>query len=168
MNRPQPDEFGSFFKGYIDAVNDNPLNELEAQLTDFPRFLSSIPEQKHDFAYAEGKWTLKEVLGHMLDTERIMTYRLLRFSRKDSTVLPGFEEDDYVRNSTYRHREFEGLIEEFKAVRQANLFLFKSLSDEQLDLRGTASNNPLSVRALLFIIAGHLKHHKRVIQERYL
>ncbi|MBC7912923.1 MAG: DinB family protein [Pyrinomonadaceae bacterium] len=168
MKRPQPDEYGSFHKTYIDLAPDDVLTELENQLNDFPEFMSSIPQHKHEFAYAEGKWTLKELLGHMLDTERIMTYRLLRFSRNDSTALQGFEEDEYVLNSTYRHRKFAELVDEFKAVRFANLFLFKSLSDEQLNRRGTASNLPVSVRVLLFIIAGHLNHHKRIIQERYL
>lgn len=168
MNRPQPDEFIPYQQKYIDSVSDDVLAELRNQVETFSNFLESIPSDKHNFAYAGGKWTVKELLGHVIDTERIMAYRLLRFSRKDATPLPGFEENDYVQNSNFSDQKFNDLIEEFKAVRTANLFLFKSLTDEQINLRGIASDNTVTVRALLYVIAGHVNHHKMIIEERYL
>lgn len=168
MKRPQPDEYSAFQKAYIDKVSDDPLQEIETQSITFPQFLRAIPEEKIDYAYAEGKWTLKEMLGHIIDTERILTYRLLRIARNDSTGLPGFEEDDYVKNSHFKDQDFGLMIEEFRTLRKANLFLYNSLNEEELQRKGLANGNPTSVRALLFIIAGHMQHHKLVIEERYL
>ena len=168
MNRPQPDEYGEFYKGYIDSVNDDVMTELETQATEIPVFFRSIPKEKADFAYAEGKWTVKQLLGHIIDTERIMAYRLLRISRNDSTPLPGFEENDFVKYSNFSNQSFGTLIDEFEAVRKANLFLIGSLTEDQLNRKGTASGLPISVRALLFIMAGHAKHHCKVVSERYL
>ena len=168
MKRPQADEYGLFYKGYIDCVGDDVLSELVDQLVSFPEFLRSVPIRKVDYAYAEGKWTLKELLGHIIDTERIMSYRLLRFARNDSTALPGFEENSYVQNAHFGEQDFNTMIDEFASVRKANLYLFKSLKEEELQRMGRASDAPLSVRALLFIIAGHLKHHRKIIEERYL
>ncbi|WP_423146595.1 DinB family protein [Rubrolithibacter danxiaensis] len=168
MKRPEPTEYSPFHAGYIERANDNILEELEQQATAIPDFLRSIPEEKHDFSYAPDKWTLKQLVGHLTDTERIMAYRLLRFSRKDSTPLPGFEENFYVDNSNFLNSSFYELADEFAAVRQGNLFLFRSLKDEQLDLYGEANGNALSVRALLFILSGHLKHHVQIIKDRYL
>lgn len=167
MKRPQADEFGAFYKGYIDAVDDDVIAEINQQETTLPE-LMRINSAKANFAYAEGKWTLKELLGHMIDTERIMAYRLLRVSRNDTTPLPGFEENQYVAFSEHRNANFEKLIQEFEVVRKSTLFLIDSLSEEQLNYRGTASGYPVSGRALVFIIAGHLKHHIGVVRERYL
>ena len=168
INRPQPDEYGSFFGRYVNEVSGNVLMELESQLPEVGNFLYSIPANKYNYAYAEGKWTVKELVGHLIDTERIMAYRVLRFSRKDSTNLSGFEENDFVLNSTFKTRDLTDLIEEFIAVRKSNLYLIKALTPEQLDLTGIASNNKISVRALVFIIAGHLIHHIKILKERYL
>ncbi|MEJ6981058.1 DinB family protein [Pedobacter sp. P351] len=168
MKRPQPEDYNSFYQNYIDTVNDDVVSELADQLTSFPEFLGRVPVEKTDYAYAPGKWTLKEVLGHIIDTERIMAYRLLRFSRNDSIPLAGFEENNYVKNAHFRKEDFNTMIEEFKAVRNANLFLFRSLTEEELERKGEANNSALSVRALLFIMSGHVKHHQKVIEERYL
>lgn len=168
MKRPQPEEYNSFYQNYIDTVGDDVVSELANQLTSVPEFLGLVPTEKTDYAYAPGKWTLKEVLGHIIDTERIMSYRLLRFSRNDSTPLAGFEENNYVKNAHFANEDFNTMIEEFKAVRKANLFLFRSLTEEELQRKGEANNSLLSVRALLFIMAGHVKHHQKVIEERYL
>lgn len=167
MNRPQADEFGAYYKNYISAVGENVESELEEQLVEFPRFLRSLRD-KADYAYAPGKWTIKELLGHITDTERIMAYRLLRVARKDTTPLPGFDQDDYVKYASHGTADFEKLVAEFEAVRRSTLFLVQSLTDEQLNYRGTASANPVSARALVFILAGHLKHHERMIREKYL
>lgn len=168
MNRPQPYEVIPYQQKYIDTVTDDVIAELESQADSFSDFLKSIPEEKHNFAYADGKWTLKELLGHIIDTERIMAYRVLRFSRNDTTPLPGFDENKYVEHCNFSSQNFDKLIEEFKAVRISNLYLFKSLTESQLTLQGISNGNPQSVRALLFVIAGHVNHHKMIIKDRYL
>lgn len=167
MKRPQPEEYNSFYQRYIDTVGDDVLSEASAQLKSFPQYLRAISPEKIDFAYAKGKWTIKELLGHVTDTERIMAYRLLRFARNDSTGLAGFDENDYVMNAHFGDRDFNDMIEEFEAVRNANLFLFRSLTEEDLKRKGEANNSSISVRALFFIIVGHVKHHQKVIEERY-
>lgn len=167
MNRPQSDEFGAFYKRYVDSISDDVLAELKEQETALPALLRAHPE-KADFAYGEGMWTLKELLGHLIDTERIMAYRLLRISRNDSTPLPGFDQDTFVQFAEHSKADFEKLIQEFEVVRKSTLFLIDSLSEEQLNYRGNANGNPLSGRALAYIIAGHLKHHIVVIKEKYL
>lgn len=168
MNRPQPDEHAPFYKGYIETVADDVIDELETQAHAFPDFLRALPPEKADYAYAEGKWTLKELLGHIIDTERIMTYRILCISRQDPTPLPGFDENEYVKKSRYLNQDFGKLIEEFGVLRRANLYLFRSLQESELSYRGMANNCTVSVRALLFIIAGHVNHHRKIITERYL
>ena len=167
MKQPLPDEFGSFYQRYIDAIKEDVLTELREQPTTLKNLLKPVAA-KADYAYADGKWTLKELLGHIIDTERIMAYRLLRIARNDATPLPGFDQDEYVKHSGHSKLDFETMLEEFETVRKSNLFLIQSLTEEQLNNRGSANNYPLSARALLFIIAGHLKHHIGVIKERYL
>lgn len=162
-------EYSGRFATYIqEAGNVNLIEELEISLHDFIKFVQNIPMDKFDYRYAEGKWTIKEIIQHIIDTERIFAYRALRFSRNDKTALPGFEENDYVDNTNANARGLQDLLTEFSAVRHSNLLFYKSLSEEQLKRVGTASNNQISVRALGFIIIGHQKHHQKVFQERYL
>ncbi len=168
MNRPGTDEFAPYYQKYIDTVDDDVIDELETQATSFRDFILSLPDDKADFAYAEGKWTVKELLGHIIDTERIMTYRALRFSRNDLQPLPGFEENQYVANARFRERTLGDLAEEFNLLRRANLHFFRSLNETELSLKGVASGQGMSVRALLFVIAGHVHHHRRILSERYL
>jgi uncharacterized damage-inducible protein DinB len=168
MNRPQADEFAPYYATYINTVSENVLGELEHQVTSFPKFLKLISDEKAYYAYAEGKWTVKEVVGHMIDTERIMAYRALRIARNDKTPLASFEENDYVANASFNDRSLQSLSEEFAALRSANVYFFKSLMDEEYDRKGTASEKTVSVRALLYIIVGHVNHHWRIIEERYL
>lgn len=168
MNRPKADEYPLFYKGYIDTVNDDVLAELEQQAESFSVFLKGIPELKASHAYAEGKWTIKELVGHVIDTERIMAYRLLRISRNDTTPLAGFEENYFVANARFADRTLSSFADEFASVRNSNLFLIKSLNDEELSRIGVANEKPISARALLFILAGHVNHHHRILQERYL
>ena len=168
MNRPQPEEYPVFYKGYIDTVSENALAELEHQIEAFPAFLKGLSEDKGSFAYAEGKWTIKELLGHVIDTERIMAYRTLRIARNDSTPLAGFEENDYVANAHFADRSIDSLAEEFAQLRRANMHLFKSLNETELGRMGISNGKPISVKALVYIIAGHLNHHRRIIEERYL
>lgn len=161
-------EYAPFYGNYIKTVSDDVIADLKRQLTDMPVYFRNIPLDKADFAYAAGKWTIKEVIGHIIDTERIMAYRALRIARADSTPLPGFEENDYARNARYHERNMTSLADEFTALRTANMFLFESFNEEELKRMGLSSGKMISVRALLFIVAGHLNHHKRILEERYL
>ena len=162
-------EYSEFNATYIKAAgNVDMIEELEISLHDFIRFVQNIPMDKFDYRYAEGKWTIKDIIQHIIDTERIFAYRALRISRNDKTPLPGFEENDYVDNTNANDRNLQGLLTEMAVVRQATLSLFKRLSEEQLKRTGTASNTSISVRAIAFIVIGHQKHHQRVFQERYL
>ena len=167
MNQPQPNEYSDWSKGYIDQVNGDLMEILQRQSTEFPEFINSIAE-KADYAYAPGKWTIKEMTGHIIDTERILVYRLTAFARNEQAPLPGFEEDDYVANARFAERSLLSFTEEFTLLRQANLYLFRSLNEAELNRAGMASGKPISVRALLFVIAGHMIHHTRIIKERYL
>jgi len=167
MNQPQPNEYSDWSKGYIDQVNGDLMEILQRQATEFPEFINSIAE-KADYAYAPGKWTIKEMTGHIIDTERILVYRLTAFARNEQAALPGFEEDDYVANARFAERSLLSFTEEFSLLRKANLYLFRSLNEAELNRAGTASGKPISVRALLFVIAGHMIHHTRIIKERYL
>lgn len=165
----QSTEYETFYKPYIEALGDVILlDELELSSNHFIDFLKTIPVAKHEFRYAEGKWTIKDIVLHLIDAERIFTYRALRIARKDQTPLPGFEENDYVETAFANSRTMEDLMEEFGTVRQATLCLFKTFSDEQLTQMGTASEKPVSVRAIGFITLGHQKHHEKIIKERYL
>jgi uncharacterized damage-inducible protein DinB len=162
-------EYSGHFATYIQAAaNVELIEELEICLHDFIKFVQNIPMDKFDYRYAEGKWTIKDIIQHLIDSERIFAYRALRISRNDKTPLPGFEENDYVENTNANGRSIQDLLTEFSAVRQSTILLFKSLTDEQLKRIGIASNNEISVRALGFVTIGHQKHHQKVFQERYL
>lgn len=168
-NQLPENEYSVFNATYIKAAaNVEMIEELEISLHDFIKFVQNIPMDKFDYRYAEGKWTIKDIIQHVIDTERIFSYRALRISRNDATPLPGFEENDYVANTDANSRSIQDLLAEFSAVRYTTLFLFKSFSAEQLTRMGTASNTQISVRAIGFILIGHQKHHQRVFQERYL
>lgn len=168
-NQLPVNEYSNFNATYIKAAaNVELIEELEICLHEFIRFVQNIPMDKFDYRYAEGKWTIKDIIQHVIDTERIFAYRALRISRNDTTPLPGFEENDYVENTKANERGIQDLLAEFSAVRYSTLFLFKSFSEEQLKRMGTASGTAISVRAIGFIIIGHQKHHQHIFQERYL
>jgi uncharacterized damage-inducible protein DinB len=165
----QSNEYANFYKPYIEALGEVVLmNELELSLSFFIDFLKTIPSEKHEFRYAEGKWTIKDIVQHLIDAERIFAYRALRIARKDKTPLPGFEENEYVETAFANKRVMNDLIEEFITVREATISLFKTFTEEQLLQMGTASEKPVSVRAIGFITMGHQKHHEKIIKERYL
>ncbi|WP_395811682.1 DinB family protein [Daejeonella sp.] len=168
MKPPQAEEFPIFYKGYVDTVSDDVLAELEQQIESFSALLKNVPKEKASFAYAEGKWTIKELAGHVIDTERIMAYRALRISRNDATPLPGFDENNYVSNAHFADRSLESLAEEFAALRKANMYLIRSLNDIEIDRSGISNEKPISVRALIFIMAGHVNHHSAILKQRYL
>jgi len=166
----QPNEFAGHFATYINQVSDEYTltEELEISVHRFIKFVQNIPMDKFDYRYAEGKWTIKDIILHLIDAERIFAYRALRFARNDKTALPGFDENDYVDEAHADKRSLQDLLTELLIVRQGTLALFKSFSEEELLRIGTASNNPMSVRALGFTIIGHQNHHQRIFQERYL
>ncbi len=162
-------EYSLAYAAYVKAAGDEDLYEdLEISLHNFIRFVQDIPMDKFDYRYADGKWTIKEIIQHIIDTERVFSYRALRISRNDKTPLPGFDENAFALNTNANDRHLQSLLTEFSIVRQGTLALFKSFSEEQLKRIGIASNNELSVRAIGFIIIGHLKHHQKVFQEKYL
>ncbi len=168
-NQLSENEYAGYFSTYINILeNLNLIEDLEISLHEFIRFVQNIPMDKFDYRYAEGKWTIKEIIQHIIDTERIFSYRSLRISRNDKTPLPGFDENEYVDNSNGNTRSLQDLLTEMAVVRQSTLSLFKSFSSEQLLRIGTASNNQISVRAIGFIIIGHQKHHQKIFEERYL
>lgn len=168
-NQLPVNEYSKFNATYIKAIeNVELLEELEISLHDFIKFVQNIPLEKFEYRYAEGKWTIKDIIQHIIDAERIFSYRALRISRNDKTPLSGFEENEFVKNTNANNRNIQELLTEFSAVRHSNLFLFKSFSQEQLTRMGVVSDNEVSVRALGFLILGHQKHHQKVFQERYL
>lgn len=168
MNPLQPSEYPAYCQPYIATVSADVWAEFGYQKIAFSAFISQIPKEKENYAYAPEKWTVKEVIGHLLDTERILAYRALRFARNDQQNLAGFEENDYVKHSNYSGRSLESLAEEFVAIRTSNLFLFNQFTDQEWSRSGQANKNSVSVRALLFILVGHINHHQRILQERYL
>jgi hypothetical protein len=169
FTKPAIDELSDYYRTYWKYLdNDDMLGELIRQEKEASDFLLSINADKSDYAYEEGKWMLKEVVGHLSDTERILTYRALRFSRNDSTELPGFDENSYMEHSNFRSRHLPEIIDEFISVRKATISLFSSMSDEMLDLKGVANGNTVSPRSLLYFIIGHTRHHLLVIRDRYL
>jgi len=162
-------EYAEFYSPYIAALGDvDMIEEMEISLHDFIRFVRDVPMEKHDYRYAEDKWTIKDIIQHMIDAERIFSYRALRIARGDKTPLPGFEENDYAVTANGNKRTIQELLTEFSAVRHATLLLFKSFAEYELTKMGTASNKEISARAIGFIILGHQKHHQKVFSERYL
>lgn len=165
----QSDEFASFYKPYIEKVgNDDLITILNKSGEDLIFFFNSIPAEKLEYSYAEGKWTIKEVLLHIIDAERIFCYRALRFARNDKTSLQGFDENTYVPESCANSRTIGSLIDEYRKQRASTLVLFSSFSEDVMKRKGIANENYMSVRALGFVICGHEKHHCEVIKERYL
>lgn len=162
-------EYAGFFATYINNVDDVELiEELEISVHRLIKFVQNIPMDKFDYRYAEGKWTIKDILQHIIDAERIFAYRALRFARNDKTKLAGFDENSFVENVDANSRSIMDLLTELAVVRQASLSLYKSFSDDVLMRVGIASENEISVRAIGFIIIGHQNHHQRIFEERYL
>lgn len=169
MNRPEPNEFDAYYDTYICLVEDNNVKPiLETQSAELRSMISPLREEKGTYRYGEDKWTIKEVLSHLIDAERIFAYRILRISRGDETPIEGFEQDGYIENSNANNRSFAELLNEFELQRQSNILLISNLSDDAAARMGTASGVPVSVRALVYISAGHVRHHLGILNERYL
>ncbi len=169
MPRPNSNDAAIFYHKYINHAQGDSVAEVIANhARQLKEFYNNLPEAKADYAYAPGKWTIKDLLQHVIDAERIFTYRALRIARKDTTPLPGFEENDYAVTANAGSRTLQSLKDEFNAVRTSTDLLFNSFNNDQLNAVGTASNNPITANALAFISYGHLLHHKAIIEERYL
>ena len=169
MSRPQPTEAAPYYSGYINLVSDdNVVAALEKQLTETYDYLNGISEEQSLFRYAPDKWTVKQVLGHVNDTERVFLYRALWFARGFPESLPSFDQNVAVGGSESNEVPWRELVEEFRNVRLATLSFFKNLPESAWSRTGIASDNPFTVRALAYIIAGHTTHHEAVIRERYL
>jgi hypothetical protein len=165
---PGPTEYFPYYGKYVELVKTGDiLATLAQQPSETVALLSGLTEEQGNFSYAPGKWSIKQMLGHVNDTERIFAYRALRISRNDKTPMPGFEQDDYVRDGPFEHCRLAGLIEEFESIRRATVLLFQQLNSDDWLRRGTASQREVSVRALAYIIAGHELHHRGVLKEKY-
>ncbi|WP_199615229.1 DinB family protein [Paenibacillus alkalitolerans] len=169
MQRPNSSEYPSYFAGYINAVPEGDLPDLlEEQKRAAIELFRSLTEEDSGFRYLPEKWSIKETLGHVIDTERVMSYRLLRIGRGDTTPLPGFDQDELMKGASFDRRSLESLIKEYGAVRDSSLELFSGLPEESWTRQGTVADNGITARALAYIIAGHERHHVRILKERYL
>lgn len=158
-----------FTQLYINLVDQMGIQEaLSKTGKSFRKLLKNIPEYKHDYAYATDKWTLKDVVQHVIDTERVFSYRAVSFARKDPALLPGFEENKWATSAHASTRDWDEMLDEFKNLRKSTRFLFASFHDHEMDYQGTANNSLISVAAIGYIFSGHLQHHINVINERYL
>ncbi|MBS1732698.1 MAG: DinB family protein [Bacteroidetes bacterium] len=168
MAKPPKGTYPAYFEKYIDLVaEDNMEDAFANQQAIIDDFFPAIDEARTNEGYAPGKWSLKELLQHVIDTERIFSYRALCFARGDQQEMAGFDEDSYAQNSNANERSWKSLCDEMKAVRTSSLFLFKSFTEEMLQRKGIANNNPATVYALAFVTVAHLAHHARIIKERY-
>ena len=165
--RPESNEYAPYYDKYVSLVpGGDILITLEKQAPETAALLAR-PEADGDFRYAPGKWNVKESLGHVIDAERVFSYRALRIARNDKTPLPGFEQDDYVRYGPFGQCTLAALLEEFTAVRKSTVLMFRALDEAAWTRRGVASNNEVTVRALAYMIAGHELHHRRIFQDKY-
>ncbi|HMQ03259.1 MAG TPA: DinB family protein [Pyrinomonadaceae bacterium] len=169
MFKPEPDEFDDYYSHYISFVPESDIRDAFAsQPSELRRLIGGVDEAGGSFRYAEGKWTVKELLSHLIDGERIFSYRMLRISRGDVTPIEGFEQDGYIENSRANDRPFDELLAEFELIRKANVLMLNSLDAVALARMGTASGLPISVRALANISIGHVRHHISILNEKYL
>ncbi|MBA4405969.1 hypothetical protein C0389_01715 [bacterium] len=169
MKHPQKDEYAAYYHTYVDKVpNGDIIKTLKKQSNQIYKLFKNVSKKESLFRYSPGKWSVREIMGHMIDTERVFVYRALRFARNDQNDLPGFDENEYVRQSNYNDIKLRELVEEFCALRRSNTMMFKNFSDEISLRKGRANGNQFTVRALAFIMAGHVNHHLTIIKERYL
>jgi hypothetical protein len=167
--KPEKGEFLPYYEKYINLVESGDvLATLSTQMAETQALLRSLPASVATYRYAPGKWSVNELIGHLIDSERIFAARALRFARNDATPLPGFEQDDYVSNSSFDSYPLGELASELESVRESTIFLFKHLQEDAWMRRGTANGAEVSVRALAYIIAGHELHHREMLQARYL
>jgi hypothetical protein len=167
--KPEPGDYAPYYESYIKLIDgDDILKILNEQSKKTQDVLNSFSEHKGNFRYADGKWTVKEVVGHLLDTERVFAYRALCIARGEKKSLPGYDQDDYVKDGNFNSRELFELNYEYRLLRESNLLLFRSFTPEMLKKRGFANETSVTVLAILFMIAGHEKHHMKVLREKYM
>jgi hypothetical protein len=165
--KPQESEYPKFYAGYVGkVVASGPVALLESQKTAFAA-LGALDEDRGNYRYGDGKWMVKEVLGHMADAERVFGYRLLRIARGDQTPLAGFDENAWAVTAPHGHRRLKDIADEMSAIRDASLALYRSLDEKAIAHQGTANNAPITARALTWILAGHAQHHLDILRERY-
>jgi len=169
FKRPEPTEYFSYYEKYVRLVPETDIiAALQSQLQNTLTLLRGISAEKAVFRYAAGKWSIKEVVGHLIDSERVFAYRALRFARSDQAPLAGFEQDDYVRAASFDDYPWNDLIDDFEQARKSSVSLLRHLKPEAWQRRGVANNNPITVRALAYIIVGHERHHLEQLRARYL
>jgi uncharacterized damage-inducible protein DinB len=169
MRRPQPGEYDPYYDRYLAGVPDGDVFQLlERGIEKLAILLEELTEEQAEYRYAAGKWSIKEVVVHLIDVERVFTYRALRFSRNDATPLPGFEQDDFVREADAAGRTLRDLLQEYRAVRAATLPLIRGMSEAMLERRGVANRSEMTVRAVPWILVGHERHHVEILKQRYL
>ncbi len=167
-NRPEPEEYGDFYQGYIDLIDEpNIIQVLIQQGQRAYAVIKQLTPDEVSHRYAKDKWSVKEVFGHLVDTERIMAYRALCISRGETKTLPGYDQDNYVSQADFDDRSLQSISTEYDALRNANISMFNSFSQEQILRKGTANDVTVSVRALAYIIAGHERHHMNILEEKY-
>lgn len=169
INKPQSGEYAPYYGNYISLMTGPDIKgDLARQPDELRQVLSGVPDEKGAYSYAPGKWSIKELLSHIIDGERIFAYRVLRISRGDATPIEGFEQDDYIANSNANARTFSSLLDEFELQRRSNLLMLEKVDDAASARMGTASENPVSARAVIYIMGGHVAHHLNILKERYL
>lgn len=166
---PDPNTLPDFYKNYVALVKDmNLIEALEQSIKLTHELISNLPETKGDYRYAPGKWSIKELLCHLLDAERVFAYRAMRFARNDATPLPGFDENEYAPQANAEARSLKQLADELMRLRLTTLDLFKGFTNEMLQRKGSANNSVISVVNIGYVIAGHETHHRNILNERYL
>jgi len=169
MNRPMESEYAPDFQSYIDQVSESDiLPVLRSQMDELDVLLERVEPHQETFRYGEGKWSIREIVGHLIDGERVFGYRAFCVARGEQQNLPGFEQDDYMATSHYDKIELEDLLSELRLIRLGNIAMFRTLDEESWSRMGTANENQVTVRAIAFIMAGHVRHHMSVLRERYL
>jgi len=169
MKRPETTEYAMYYDRYVSLITEMDITAvLKAQPTELQDIFTPLSEEDALFSYDDGKWTMKEVISHIIDGERIFAYRALRIARDDKTPMEGFEQDGYIEYAYANDRGTADLLEEFKLLRRANMLMFDHMNDDAWDRTGTASGSPVSVRGLAYIMAGHVKHHSNILRDRYL
>ena len=161
-------DYAPAFAGYVSLVPEEDIvSVIEQQSSETQKLIASLDESRSMYRYAEGKWSVKEVIGHITDAERVFGYRALCISRGDKNSLPGFDENEYMRNANFDNWRVGDLAESYALTRRANIVMFRNMREDAWDWRGIANNNEITVRALAYVIAGHERHHLRVLRERY-
>lgn len=168
MSRPLETEYASFYESYVAHVTeDDIMAAMRSQIDALDVLLDRVPPERETYRYAEGKWSIRQIIGHLIDGERVFGYRALCIARGETQNLPGFDENAYMPNAPYEHVELEDLLSEFRLVRLSNIAMLRTLDESAWTRTGTANDSPVTVRALAYIMVGHARHHMGVLRERY-